>query len=86
MSVIHDGDGNEVGNIVLSVKQQAVLATGEEIVVIYNTPQTLRHVLGQKSGSFTLLKVGDKVIARDANALRRYAELQRAIKSARGHV
>lgn len=84
MPMIHDGDGNEVGDIVLSAKQRAVLETGEEIVVIYHTPQTLRHVLGEKSGTFTLLKVGERVIVRDANVLRRFVELQRAIKSARG--
>ena len=83
MAMIHDGDGNEVADIALSVKQQAVLATGEEIVVIYHTPQTLRHLLGDKSGTFTLLKVGDKTIVRDAKVLRRYADLQRAIKAAR---
>ena len=31
-----------------------------------------------------LLKVGDRTIVRDANVLRRYAQLQRAIKAAQG--
>jgi hypothetical protein len=83
MSIIHDGDGNEVGDIELSVKQKAVLETGEDIVVIYRTPQTLRHVIGDEEGSFILHKLGERTIVRDANVLRRYAKLQRAIKAAR---
>ena len=81
--IIHDSDGNEIADIVLSVKQRAVLETGEEIVVIYHTPQTLRYVLGDKGGTFVLRKAGDRITVRDAAVLRRYAELQRAIKAAR---
>jgi len=81
--LIHDSDGNEIADIVLSVKQRAVLETGEEIVVIYHTPQTLRYVLGEKTGTFVLRKTGDRITVRDAAVLRRYAELQRAIKAAR---
>jgi hypothetical protein len=83
MSIIHDGDGNEVGDIELSIKQKSVLEAGEEIVVIYRTPQTLRHVIGDEEGSFILHKAGDRTIVRDANVLRNYAKLQRAIKAAR---
>jgi len=81
--MIHDSDGDELADIVLSAKQQAVLETGEEIVVIYNTPQTLRHLLGSASGSFTLRKTGDRIAVSDAKVLRRYAEMQRAIKAHR---
>ena len=66
----------------LSDKQQAVLETGEEIVVIYHTPQMLRYVLGEKSGTFILRKAATDHRAR-CRVLRRYAELQRAIKAAR---
>ncbi len=83
MSTIHDGDGNEIGDIALSEKQQGVLETGEEIVVIYHTPQLLRHLLGEQSGSFVLQKRGQRIVAKDADHLRGYANLQRAIKAAR---
>jgi hypothetical protein len=82
MPIVHDTDGNEVADIALSEKQRRVLETGEEIVVIYHTPQTLRYVLGEKSGTFVLHKLGQRIVVRDADVLRRYADLQRAIKAA----
>lgn len=84
MSIIHDRDGNEVGDIELSYKQKAVLETGEEVVVIFRTPQTVRHVIGDEQGSFVLHKDGDRIIVHDAGMLRGYAKLQRTVKAARG--
>ena len=81
--LIHDNDGNEVGDIELSAKQKAVLEAGEEVVVIFHTPQTMRYVLGEEQGSFILHKTDDRIIVHDADVLRRFARLQRAIKAAR---
>lgn len=83
MTVIHDGDGNEIAEIDLSEKQRAVLETGENVVMIYHTPQMLRHLLGEQTGTFVLHKHDDHVVVNDAGRLRKYAELQRAIKAAR---
>jgi hypothetical protein len=81
--LIYDGDGNEVADITISEKQRRVLETGEEIMVIYHTPQTLLYVIGERAGKFTLRREGQRIIARDLPMLRRYVDLQRAIKAAR---
>ena len=83
MPMIFDGDGNELADIPLSERNQHVLDHDEEIVIIYHTPQMLRYVLGEKSGTFTLRKRGDHIIAADVVSLRAYADLQRAINVAR---
>jgi len=62
MTVIHDGDGNEIADIGLSDKQRAVLETDEEIVMIYHTPQTLRSLLGEHNGSFSLRKHASRIV------------------------
>jgi hypothetical protein len=79
---IFDDGGTELAEIDLSYKQSHVLGAGEEIVVIYHTPQLLRHILGERSGTFTLHKVGEHVIAKDVAGLKRYAALQTAIRKA----
>ena len=83
MPMIFDRDGNELADIQLSEKNQHVLDHDEEIVIIYHTPQMLRYVLGEKSGTFTLRKRGNHIVAADVVSLRAYADLQRAIKVAR---
>ena len=82
MPMIFDRDGNELADIPLSEKNQHVLNHDEEIVILYHTPQMLHHILGEKSGSFTLRKTGDHIVATDVVGLRAYAALQRAIKVA----
>jgi len=83
MTMIFDGDGNEIADIVLSEKQQSVLDHDEDIIVLYHTPQMLRYILGEHSGSFMLHKRGDRIVAAAPDSLRAYADLQRAIKAAR---
>ena len=83
MPKIYDDLGNEIADIPLSEKQQTVLEAGEEIVVFYHTPQLLRSVLGQQDGKFVLTKTGDQFKASDVLALKKYADLQRAIKAVR---
>ena len=82
--LIHDNDGAELADITLSEKQQAMLDAGENIVVIYHTPQLLRAVLGAQDGTFVLTKgSGDSIVTSDPISLKKYADLQRAIKAAR---
>ena len=83
MTVIHDDDGNEIADIGLSEKQRTLLEAGENVVMIYHTPQMLRHLLGEHSGSFELHKHDDRIVVGDAERLRAFADLQRAIKAAR---
>jgi hypothetical protein len=83
MPMIFDRDGNELADIPLSERNQHVLDHDEEVVIIYHTPQMLRYVLGEKSGTFTLRKSGSHIVAADVVSLRAYADLQRAIRVAR---
>jgi len=83
MTIIRDGDGNEIADIALSEKQCALLDAGENVVLIYHTPQMLRHLIGEQSGSFILGKRGEDVFTPAPDNLRAYAKLQRAIKIAR---
>lgn len=83
LTKIFDDGGTEIAQIELSDKQARVLEAGEEIVVIYHTPQLLRHILGEQNGTFMLRRTGLLVVAKDVAGLKRYAGLQRAIKKAR---
>ena len=83
MTAIHDGDGNEIADINLSDKQRALLEADEEIVLIYHTPQTLRSLLGEQNGSFVLRKKLSQIIVNNADRLRAFADLQRAIRAVR---
>ena len=83
MSAIFDDNGTELADITLSEKQQTILDAGENIVVLYHTPQLLRAVLGEQNGSFTLTKgSNDSIVTSDPVSLKKYADLQRAIKAA----
>ena len=83
MTAIHDDDGNEIADMTLSEKQDAILKAGEEIVVIYHTPQLLRTLLGEQNGTFVLRKNGDRITTANAATVKKFADLQRAIKAAR---
>jgi hypothetical protein len=82
MTMIFDRDGHEIDDIPLSDKQREVLDLDEEIVVIYHTPQLLRYMLGEHTGTFSLRLQDGHVTAADAAALRAYATLQKRIKVA----
>ena len=83
MTAIYDGDGNEIADIGLSEKQRTLLEAGENVVMIYHTPQMLRYLLGEHSGSFVLHKHEERVVVSNAERLRAFADLQRAIKATR---
>ena len=80
---IFDGDGNEIADIEISEKQTKILELGEEVVLLFHTPQLLRSLLGERTGSFTLKKIGARVIAMDADSVKKYADMLRAVKKAR---
>lgn len=85
MTTIFDDKDIEVADIALSEKQQSTLEAGEEIVIFYHTPQLLRFVLGEQAGVFTLSlsRNAERIITGDPISLKKYADLQRAIKAAR---
>lgn len=81
---VYDSDGNEIAEFEVSEKQQKLLEAGEEVVIIYTTPQLLIATLGAHSGSFALKKINARVVASDAARVRKYAGLQKAARTARG--
>jgi len=85
MPKIYDRDGNEIAEIDISEKQQKVLELGEEIVMLFHTPQLFRSLLGERTGSFMLRKIGTRVVALDDGSVRKYAEMIHAVREARAH-
>lgn len=83
MDTIYDSDGTELGGITLSDKQQALLDAGEEICVIFHTPQLMRSQLGEQSGSFLLSRSGDKIVTSTPDPFKQYAKMQAAIANVR---
>lgn len=82
---VFDGDGNELADFEISEKQQNLLELGEEIVVLFHTPQLFRSLIGERNGAFTLRKVGDHIVAPDAGIVSKYVDMLRAVKQAREH-
>jgi hypothetical protein len=60
-----------------------LLDDGQEISVIFHTPQTMRGLLQPAAGAFSLRKVDGKVVTTHINDLERYATMQAAIKRIR---
>jgi len=83
MFTIYDDQGNSIAAIPLSEKQIKLLDVSSEITVLWHTPRMLQSTLGTESGHFTLYKDGNRIIAPDSAALRKYASLQSAIMAAR---
>lgn len=79
MQTIYDADGNELGSVPITEKQQAALDAGGSIAVLYHTPQLMQAELGKRSGSFSLHKDGDRLITTTPAAVKAYAELRAAV-------
>lgn len=76
---IFDRDGTEIADFPLSEKMQAAIDADEEVTMIFHTPQMLHGTLGHQSGSFTLRKIGARVVALDAGTVRKFAAIQTAV-------
>lgn len=83
MTTVYDADGGELGEVSLTEKQLAALEGGP-IAVLYHTPQLLHGTLGQRAGSFSLHKAGERISTTTVDALRDFLQLQAQIKRARG--
>jgi len=79
MTTIYDAEGNELGSIPLTEQQQAVLAAGGSIDVLYHTPQLMRAALGTRSGSFSLHQDGDRLLTSTPAAAKDYTQLRAAV-------
>jgi hypothetical protein len=83
MFKIYGEEGEVLGTLYLTEKQQKILDSGEQLVVIYHTPQLLQNVLGTRSGSIILVKQGEQIRTATPGAARDFIALQAAIKTAR---
>lgn len=79
MQTIYDADGNELGSVPITEKQQAALDGGGSIAVLYHTPQLMQADLGKRSGSFSLYKEGDRLITTTPAAVKDYTQLRTAV-------
>ncbi len=79
MPAMYDVDGNELGSVPLTEKQQAVLDAGGSIDVLYHTPQLMRTALGTRSGSFSLHQDGDRLLTSTPAAAKDYTQLRAAV-------
>lgn len=84
MPMIHDDEGKEIADIVLSERQLELLNSGAAIHVQYHTPQLLRSALGEHSGVFLLMKKGERITTDKPETIKRYAALVKSIAAARG--
>ena len=83
MTDIFDKDGNNIGDIELSEKQQRILNTDQaEVVMIYHTPQMLRGIIAPQNGSFVLRRLNARVEVDRPNVLQDYVRMRRAIVKA----
>jgi hypothetical protein len=83
MQTVYDADGNALGQIPISEKQQAALAAGASVIIAYQTPQLLRGSIGDVRGSFGVRKGGERLAADNADSVRQYVALQEAIAALR---
>jgi hypothetical protein len=80
MADIYDKSGVLVASgIPISENQQQLLDLGVAISVSFHTPQLMRHKIGEQAGSFQLSKENGKIVTINAEAVRGYATLFRAI-------
>jgi hypothetical protein len=84
MQTIYDADGEELGQIPLSEKQQAALDAGGTISVLYHTPQLMHAELGRRSGSFSLHKDGERLVTTTPAPVKDFVQLQKAIAALKG--
>lgn len=79
MPDVFDSDGNKLADIPLSDKQRTLLDAGQEVCVIYHTPQLMRSQLGDRNGSFLLSMNGDRLVTSTPEPFKQFAKLQAGI-------
>ena len=83
MAKIYNSSGDEMGELTLTAKQKRILDSGENLVVIFHTPQLLHNALGMRSGSIVLVKDGEDIKTLTPVVTAEFLALQAAIKAAR---
>jgi hypothetical protein len=83
MADIFDPTGEKIAAIPLSERQLQLLDVGTTIVVQYHTPQLLRGILGEQTGSFALHKMSERIIATDPHAVKICAEMLQGVEFTR---
>lgn len=80
--LVFDGDGQEIGDVVLSEHAARLLDLDTTLTLHFHTPQLLRFKLGEHNFSFRLNKLGERATTPDSEMLRLYIRLQRDIRKA----
>jgi hypothetical protein len=80
--LIFDPDGNEIGTLLLSDGNLALLERDAELSIHFHTPRMLLFKLGAHNFTFSLRQHGDRVSAQDIEAVRKYIQLQHDIREA----
>jgi len=83
MHDIYDRNGNLIASLPLSDQQAALLDKEGTLTVQYHTPQLLRHLLGDRNGTFDLHKDGGRIVAQASGSVRALAALLADAKKAR---
>ena len=77
--MIYDPKGNEIADIPLSeISQNKLQKDGANIVVLYHTPRMLQGERDARAGSFTLRRIGDRLVSDQPTAVKEYADIQKA--------
>jgi hypothetical protein len=80
MADIYNKNGELVASdIPISEKQQQLLNLGIAITMDFHTPQLMRHKLGNQTGTFQLSKENEKIVTPNAEVVKSYAILFKAI-------
>ncbi len=84
MEQIYDRNGDPLAIVPVSERMLDILDTGEEMTIIYHTPQLLRDRLGNRSGNFVLYKVGDQIRVTDQKPFLEFVQIQAGVEAAQG--
>jgi hypothetical protein len=81
---VYDGASSAlIGAIPISPLDLERLHNGMTITINYHMPRMLRAAFGQQGGAFTVIEIDGKLYVSDAEAVKRYIDLQALIENAR---
>ncbi len=84
MEQIYDRNGEPLAIVPVSERMLDILDTGEEMTIIYHTPQLLRDRLGNRNGNFVLYKVGDQIRVTNPVPFMEFVQIQAGVEAAQG--
>ena len=84
MEQIYDRNGDPLAIVPVSERMLDILDTGEEMTIIYHTPQLLRDRLGNRSGNFVLYKMGGQIRVTDPKPFLEFVQIHAGVEAAQG--